>query len=190
MVFEVCKEGTAAKLIAVRSALQVSNQLRETVEVRMNSSSLVDGVKSKSLLLETKDTLPVPLKHVHSSLLIRPLGLWSVDFCREPIRWQEVQRPGAALVMNRHCPPSSGSRSVAPYRFCVELQRERFPAKPADFPGHTVTLVPPLTIVNLLPVELFFYLKGTLTEGTVQAGQEVPLNTVRMPAFFNFFDAN
>ena len=46
-------------------------------------------------------------------------------------------------------------------------------------PGHRVTLLPAVTLVNLLPVELFYYLSGTDVSGNLKPDSETCLHGVR-----------
>ena len=45
-------------------------------------------------------------------------------------------------------------------------------------PGHVISLLPPVRVVNLLPIDLNYYLKDTQLKGTVKPGQMAPLVTV------------
>ena len=53
------------------------------------------------------------------------------------------------------------------------IQSGRYP-----LPGHTLFILPTVTMVNLLPVEMRYYFKGTEISGTVKAGQEAQLHAV------------
>ena len=45
-------------------------------------------------------------------------------------------------------------------------------------PGHTVTLLPPLTIVNLLPVDLGYLIANTAYTGKLKPGKKTTLHQV------------
>jgi len=47
-----------------------------------------------------------------------------------------------------------------------------------DQPGHVITLMPPLRIENLLPVDINFYIKENDTRGEVKPGQVSRIVTV------------
>ena len=51
-------------------------------------------------------------------------------------------------------------------------------------PGHILTLLPPVTICNLLPLELHYYLRGLGTSGNLKAGREASLHGVCGQIFF------
>lgn len=46
-------------------------------------------------------------------------------------------------------------------------------------PGHTVTLLPPLTIVNLLPVDLGCLINSTSLSGKIKPGKELAMHQVK-----------
>ena len=68
--------------------------------------------------------------------------------------------------------------------------REGFPVdKPSNFteavekkvfmhPGHTISLVHHLILVNLLPVELLYIIKGGAKRERIKSGKSVPLHNV------------
>ena len=45
-------------------------------------------------------------------------------------------------------------------------------------PGHLITLMPPVRLVNLLPVDMTYYLKGTDIRGSIKPGKTAPLFAV------------
>jgi hypothetical protein len=67
----------------------------------------------------------------------------------------------------------------------VSVLREHYPEDQAGvhgflttMPGHQVTLLPPVTINNLLPLELHYYLKNTQVSGNLKPGHEAALHGV------------
>ena len=67
----------------------------------------------------------------------------------------------------------------------MSVLREHYPEDGLDqhdskttLPGHQVTLLPPVTVINLLPLELHYYLKGTQVSGNLKPGHEAALHGV------------
>ena len=67
----------------------------------------------------------------------------------------------------------------------MSVLREHYPEDKVDpggfltaLPGHQVTLLPPVTVINLLPLELHYYLKGTHVSGNLKPGHEAALHGV------------
>ena len=68
-----------------------------------------------------------------------------------------------------------------PHRFCVNVQRENFPADTSNShvqPAHTLTLLPPLTVGNLLPCDIQFYLLGSKIRKFIKRGKEIAIYSV------------
>ncbi|XP_043215701.1 vacuolar protein sorting-associated protein 13D-like [Amphibalanus amphitrite] len=162
VVFAVTLQGTARKLVTVRSALMVANRLPDPVEIKMEGAVPRIGGPERVLQVSPGARRPVPLALVHCQQLGRPLsaagGGWSLT--AQPWRWW------AGESGRRRCRSWQNAADV--YRFCVNIERDSYPEDPAPYtrqvatgrlgvgqqPGHTITLLPPVTIVNLLPCEL------------------------------------
>ena len=67
-----------------------------------------------------------------------------------------------------------------PRRFCVNVQRENFPPDTNGHvqPAHTLTLLPPLTVSNLLPCDIQFYLLDSKVRKFVKRGKEIAIFSV------------
>ena len=75
-------------------------------------------------------------------------------------------------------------------RFCVSVFRDNFPAeynpntsmlKQGSLfvqPGHLITIVAPVRIVNLLPLDLKYTVKSTAITGVVKPGKIATLHSV------------
>ena len=53
-------------------------------------------------------------------------------------------------------------------------------------PGHTITLLPPMVLTNLLPYELSYEVKKTKMKGTILPGKDQPLYAVSSIEFAVF----
>ena len=78
-------------------------------------------------------------------------------------------------------------------RFCVAVKREGYPEdvplpdgvptkglSVIPQPAHTITIMCPVVLVNLLPCDLSYQVKNTPAKGNIKAGKSVPLYTVRV----------
>lgn len=80
-------------------------------------------------------------------------------------------------------------------RFCAEIRRDNYPIDRAAAlhgvtgqwtqPAHTITLLPSLLLVNLLPVDLNYCLEGTL--GRIQPGSEAAITYVITHSYKIYF---
>ena len=74
------------------------------------------------------------------------------------------------------------SNMALSHRFCVSVQRENFPPDPPftphSFPAHTLTLLPPLTIANLLPYDIQVLIGHRLQCKMIRKGTEIAVYLV------------
>ncbi|XP_019397092.1 PREDICTED: vacuolar protein sorting-associated protein 13D isoform X2 [Crocodylus porosus] len=186
VVFEVTMEGSARKVITVRSALIVKNRLETPMELRLDSPSAPD----KPVVLPSVmpgDSLAIPLHLTSWRLQARPKGM-GVFFCKTPIHWTNVQKAAEVCSSKREC-HSMESENSRFFRFCVAIRKENYPDyMPSNIfsdsakqifrqPGHIIYLLPTVVICNLLPCELEFYVKGMPINGTLKPGKEAALHT-------------
>lgn len=186
VVFAVTMEGSARKVITVRSALIVRNRLETPMELRLDSPSAPD----KPVVLPAVmpgDSFAVPLHLTSWRLQARPKGL-GVFFCKAPIHWTNVVKTTEVSSSKRECHSMDTEKSRF-FRFCVAIKKENYPDyMPSNIfsdsakqifrqPGHTIYLLPTVVICNLLPCELDFYVKGVPINGTLKPGREAALHT-------------
>lgn len=77
IVFAVSLEGSAHKLITVRSAVQIHNKLNHKMMLKMEHFfghlNIREWPKPLTTVVPPKETFSIPLTHVHSFLFFRPL---------------------------------------------------------------------------------------------------------------------
>ncbi|XP_066547335.1 intermembrane lipid transfer protein VPS13D isoform X1 [Amia ocellicauda] len=187
VVFSITMEGSAHKVITVRSALMVKNRLEVPMEVRLDSPSAPD----KPVLLPPilpGDSVAVPLHLTSWRLQARPKGL-GLFFCKSPIHWTSVEKQGEVNSSKRECHSADVQDNLKrSFRFCVVIKKENYPdQQPAKVasggtkqiyrqPGHTIYLLPTLVLANLLPCDLNYYIKGTTIKGSLKPGKEAVLH--------------
>uniref|UniRef100_A0A8C6W485 Vacuolar protein sorting 13D n=1 Tax=Nannospalax galili TaxID=1026970 RepID=A0A8C6W485_NANGA len=186
VVFAVTMEGSARKVITVRSALIVRNRLETPMELRLDSPSAPDKPVVLPAIMPG-DSFAVPLHLTSWRLQARPKGL-GVFFCKAPIHWTNVVKTAEVSSSKRECHSMDTEKSRF-FRFCVAIKKENYPDyMPSNIfsdsakqifrqPGHTIYLLPTVVICNLLPCELDFYVKGMPINGTLKPGKEVALHT-------------
>ncbi|KAH3833861.1 hypothetical protein DPMN_107177, partial [Dreissena polymorpha] len=176
VVFDIAHEGTARKVITLRSALMLSNQLSEPIELRMDNP-VIPG-RFENFIIQSNQKKPIPIHFISSRLWLRPLD-WPVNFCVEPINWQQVRKKGEVISDTRFCQSED-----AIYRFAVAVCHENYPESSQDelhpLPGHLVMIMPPLTVHNLLPIDMEFYFKGTDLRGHVKPGKQIQIPAANM----------
>ncbi|KAM9343202.1 intermembrane lipid transfer protein VPS13D isoform 1-T1 [Pholidichthys leucotaenia] len=188
VVFSITMEGSARKVITVRSALMVKNRLDVPMEVRLDSPSAPDKPVVLPPIMPSQ-SLAVPLHLTSWRLQARPTGL-GLFFCKVPIHWTNVERPGEISSTKRECQSADFDDShKRNFRFCVVIKKENYPdQQPANRqasgsskqiyrqPGHTIYLLPTMVLANLLPCDLSYYVKGTAIKGSLKPGKEAVLH--------------
>ncbi|XP_056131507.1 intermembrane lipid transfer protein VPS13D [Lampris incognitus] len=187
VVFSITMEGSARKVITVRSALMVKNKLDVPMEVRLDSPSAPDKPVVLPPILP-RQALAVPLHLTSWRLQARPKGL-GLFFCKMPIHWTSVERPGEVSSSKRECQSADFEDHLKrSFRFCVVIKKENYPEQqPAKRvsgsakqiyrqPGHTIYLLPTMMLANLLPCDINYYIKGTSIKGSLKPGKEAVLH--------------
>uniref|UniRef100_A0A2C9LEM5 UBA domain-containing protein n=1 Tax=Biomphalaria glabrata TaxID=6526 RepID=A0A2C9LEM5_BIOGL len=196
VVFDVQQEGSARKLIIVRSALVVHNKLDSPIELKMESTD--ESGHYCSMTVPENTALPIPLYCINMRIRARPTD-WSVHFCKKPLDWQHVKVAGDKPDGIRTC--EAFGQKNGEYRFFVCVTRQKYPdeenlmigstSQPLShgyihptLPGHILTLLPPLSICNRLPIELHYYFKGMDVSGNLKAGKTAALHGVDVSQAF------
>ncbi|XP_059807841.1 intermembrane lipid transfer protein VPS13D [Hypanus sabinus] len=186
VVFSVTLEGSARKVITVRSALIVKNKLEVPMELRLDSPSAPDKPVVLPPVLPG-DSLAIPLHLTSWRLQARPNG-FGLFFCKAPIHWTSVAKTGEVNSSKREC-HSSDCDDNSCFRYCVAVKKENYPDYlPLNLmsgnamqvyrqPGHTIYLLPTLVLTNLLSCELSYYVKGTPISGSLKRGKDAVLHT-------------
>ncbi|XP_038078266.1 vacuolar protein sorting-associated protein 13D-like isoform X2 [Patiria miniata] len=193
VLFHVTLEGSARKLVTVQSALTVVSRLNVPMNVKLINPDSPTDVPITLPLLSPNATLPVPLSHTDWLMYMRPHG-WGMGFCESPVKWQSVYTPKATDTQPMKC--RLGSRDEdGIFRFWAYVRHEAFPHEPAakrsaSFselsrkqdsvsqelqPGHTVTLLPPMVLTNLLPFDLKYKMHRTGAVGNIRPGKDEPI---------------
>jgi len=184
VVFQVNLEGSARKLITVRSALEIENKLPVAVKIRLENTALrVADVKELELL--PKGKLPIPILYCWARMTARPIiaNSYQWKFSDKQIHWCHILE-SFDNSLELHESQHAVNPKSPPYRFCVAVRRLGFPQEALAIgpgskawvqPAHLITLLPPVTLINLLPCQLQFSIQGTGNNGEVKPGSETPL---------------
>ncbi|CAE1274656.1 VPS13D [Acanthosepion pharaonis] len=176
-VFDVTQEGSARKVIIVRSALIIVNKLHMPVTISMYPfGGLDESLVKRTTVLEQNNQSSVPILYTSASLCVRPCNM-NVEECCEPLYWDRVRKMDDISDYHRVCNPKP--HNTESFRFCVSVRRGKYPedshGRDYSIPAHTITLQPPVTLCNLLPIEMAYYFKNTSMKGQVEAGQHASL---------------
>ena len=183
IVVDVSLDGSARKLIDVRSALLVENRLLQPVELKLENTALKIG-DVKEMALSPGEVRPVPLAYVWSRIFAKPstgsVGQWR--YCDAPVNWYHIMRQ-TDNTLDVHSSAHAWNQNAERYKFAVAVRRRNFPLEvsgaggsgggldgqgariapsPSSWiqPAHLITFLPPIVVVNLLPCHLKYRLKG------------------------------
>ncbi|VVC98574.1 unnamed protein product [Leptidea sinapis] len=162
VVLEVSLEGSARKLVTVRSALCLQNDLPHPVEIRLHHAQAygewVGGAATvRSVQVEPGARWPAPLSARAAPLWTRPLVRAAPALAAAALDWRAATSSPAML----HYESERGE----------------------PLAGHTLRLVPVLRLENLLPLELQF--RASEQAGNVPAGHTEPFHqlSVKLEGF-------
>ncbi|XP_034948002.1 vacuolar protein sorting-associated protein 13D isoform X2 [Chelonus insularis] len=177
IVFAVELEGSARKLVTVRSALQVVNKLAYPVDIKMEKSLTqfgyfpigsignISGIKT--LQIPAQSSISIPLTHTGVQMSLKPQHPnYAYQYCLEPIDWTLIKKPLEVSEIITTCRTNQNNI----FKMCVAVRRDNYPIDIGNYvlPAHTITILPPVTLNNLLPHELLYQVgteKGRIPPG-------------------------
>ncbi|TRY62990.1 hypothetical protein TCAL_03981 [Tigriopus californicus] len=189
IVCDVRLEGSARKLIAVRSALQVANVLPHPMDLKLETS-LSKSNDVLEIQLHPGEIRPIPLTYVWSRIYAKPstgnVSQW--QYCEEPVNWFKIMTKQDNSLDVRTSSKVWRQHSEK-YRFCVAIERENYPIEntirrtseeriapaPSSWiqPAHKISFVSPIVVVNLLPCHLMLKnMVGNLVKSNIAPGKE------------------
>ena len=122
-------------------------------------------------------TLPVALpfaRHIFHALPVESVKLRE----KVEINWRDVERPGDTQDRTQRL--DTANKAIS-YWLCTSVKREYYP-EDESLPGHTLTIVAPLTVQNLLPVDLELRIHDQIF--AIAAGKHSQITSVSMFCFF------
>ena len=95
------------------------------------------------------------------------------QFCIESIDWTSVKKPSEVIEVQATC-KTSNLQNI--FRMCMAVKRDNYPPDTTQtLPGHTISILAPMTLTNLLPQELYFT-AGT-ESGRIAPGESFDLHS-------------
>lgn len=170
------------KLIDVHSALVVENKMTVPVDIKIerpsNRSFIVLPV------LQAGGSTAVPVHLTSGVIKVRPHE-WACQWSSKGLWWEHFPKENRRVGLGLACAKIKESVDAGPagdieppFRCCVSVVQEPYPATQKPCPGHTLTLLPPLVVENLLPVPLEFHVVGSAAGGELAAGESDSLYIV------------
>ncbi|ETN71355.1 hypothetical protein NECAME_14247 [Necator americanus] len=152
VVIRVTMEKDGKKVVAVRSSIDIHNQLPHQLAVFSAEDGKVCSIlkvdRLELMLVEPSQSRPVPLQFAHCQFMVRPEGCQVHE--KAEIIWKNVRVAGETLNKTEYL---ESSKSYYNYWMCTSVRREHYPDH-EGLPGHSIYVVAPLTIQNLLPIDV------------------------------------
>ncbi|KAI6238683.1 Ricin B-type lectin domain-containing protein [Aphelenchoides fujianensis] len=176
LVLQVSVEPDGRKVVAVRSALRLTNQLAVPVLAVFRPLSSDDAAEKPAaveLQLDAGRTLHAPLRVAAWPLRVRPLPADVAIAAARPLDWRWAERPGQSanrlLAFDAADPLAADQQAT----FCVwaSIKHDLYPEHQPPLCGHSILLLPALSVANLLPTDLQFVCNGR--QHTVQADRRL-----------------
>ncbi|XP_014236722.1 vacuolar protein sorting-associated protein 13D isoform X1 [Trichogramma pretiosum] len=185
IVFNVELEGSARKLVTVRSALQVINKLKYSVDLKLDKSmsyygyspTYTSALTGRILQVPAQSRISIPLSHTDVQMYVKPVQAGHpYQYCIEPIDWTTVKKMNEVIEVQT---TSRTPNLQQTFRMCVAVRRDNYPVDTSQtLPGHTITILAPMTLTNLLPHELYFTV-GT-ESGRILPGESSDLHSLNV----------
>ncbi|KAI6230488.1 Ricin B-type lectin domain-containing protein [Aphelenchoides fujianensis] len=173
LVLQVSVEPDGRKVVAVRSALRLTNQLAVPVLAIFRPPAEEEKPAPVELQLDAGRTLHAPLRVAAWPLRVRPLPADVAIAAARPLDWHWAERPGQTanrlLAFDAADPLAADQQAT----FCVwaSIKHDLYPGHQPPLCGHSILLLPALSVVNLLPTDLQFVCNGR--QHTVQADRRL-----------------
>ncbi|KAK0083635.1 hypothetical protein PV325_008476 [Microctonus aethiopoides] len=187
LVFAVELEGSARKLVTVRSALQLVNKLLYPIDIKLEKSlnqfgyffvglpNTIGG--PRTLHVPAQSIISIPITHTGVQMSLKPQHPTnSFQYCMEPIDWTLVKKPLEIFEMITTCRTNQN----ATFKMCVAIRRDNYPSDIGTniLPAHTITILPPVTLINLLPHELLYQVMNE--SGRILPGNSADLHGINI----------
>lgn len=125
------------------------------------------------LQVPAQSRISIPLTHTDVQMYMKPVHpTLPYQYCVEPIDWTCVKKPAEVIEIQSTC--RTNKQDI--FRMCVAVRRDNYPPDTTQtLPGHTISILAPMTLTNLLPNELFY--SAGVENGRVAPGESADLHS-------------
>lgn len=149
LLIAVTMENDGKKVVTLKSSIDVTNHLPHSIAVQ------TEGSKGGELMtVEPNGVVSVPLEYAHCPLTAYPIGPLPV-IEHAGLSWKDVKISGEICNQTQRLKTRSDSNLNRYYWVCTAIRREYYPEHEFEsLPGHSIHLVAPLSLQNLLPIDV------------------------------------
>lgn len=190
IIFDISLMGSAQKLIKVMSPLSVINKLDHDICLKMMLNKNQQDSISNICTIAPDDQYCVPLKFIDGSLYISHVlnecrittnsGSYAdeIGFSNDEIAWKDCGKDSTQELYNCY----DINRSLL-YTL-VYVSKEMYPYKEKGVLGHSIIVLSPLTLKNLLCCDFTYNINGA-SYGRVSAFQNKNIYNINVRESFN-----
>ncbi|VDO43568.1 unnamed protein product, partial [Haemonchus placei] len=164
VVIQVTMEKDGKKVVAIRSSIDVHNQLPHQLAIYSAED------KRELMIVDPIQTKPIPLPFAHCQFLMSPVGCQVLE--KAEGSWLKVRAAGDTLNRTQRLETSDKNNH---YWLCTAVRREHYPDQ-ESLPGHSIFVVAPLTLQNLLPVDVEIHVVDKVFP--IAAGKQLLITSV------------
>ncbi|UMM18768.1 hypothetical protein L5515_014679 [Caenorhabditis briggsae] len=149
LLIAVTMENDGKKVVTLKSSIDVTNHLPHPIAVQ------TEGAQGGELMsVEPNGVVSVPLEYAHCPLTAYPVGPLPV-IEHAGLSWKDVKISGEVCNQTQRLKTRSDSNLNRYYWVCTAIRREYYPEHEFEsLPGHSIHLVAPLSLQNLLPIDV------------------------------------
>ncbi|CAI2346071.1 unnamed protein product [Caenorhabditis sp. 36 PRJEB53466] len=171
LLISVTMEKDGKKVVTLKSSIDVTNHLPHPIAVQTEG-----GVKGEMINVEPNGVISIPLEYAHCALNSYPLGPVPTIECAE-LSWKKVRIAGEVVNQTQKLKTRSDSNLNRYYWVCTAIRREYYPEHEFEsLPGHSIHLVAPLSLQNLLPIDVEIKIQDNVF--AIAAGKSMLITSV------------
>lgn len=155
------------KHITIRSGLLIRNKMGVPLDLKL----ICPTQERKLPPLGAGKSVAVPVDLTSANIAIRPHG-WGCHWSAQQFCWQNynIVTPNAVATMVFEC-TSIGAGKDEIFRAVGCVNKDSIPGINSELPSHELTLIPPVVISNLLPIDIQFNVPDTKLHGEIPSGE-------------------
>ncbi|CAI5441534.1 unnamed protein product [Caenorhabditis angaria] len=170
LLISVTMEKDGKKVVTLKSSIDVTNHLPHPIAVQ------TEGAKGELMSVEPDGSVSVPLEFAHCTVTAYPVGPVQVIEHAE-LLWKNVKISGEVCNQTQRLKTRSDLNVTKYYWVCTAIRREYYPEHEFEsLPGHSIHLVAPLSLQNLLPIDVEITIQNNVF--AIAAGKSMLVTSV------------
>lgn len=141
-----------------------------------DSPTYTSTLGGRVLQVPAQSKISVPLTHTDVQMYVKPVHpSGSYQYCMEPIDWMSVKKLSEVVEIQTTCRTNQQNL----FRMCIAIKRDNYPPDTTQtLPAHTISILAPMTLTNLLPHE--FHFSAGVESGRILPGESADLHSLNL----------